>query len=452
MPTADHGNFDVAIEASRTLLRSTLAGIIATGAPPQTVDSNGVRALVTPQLSLNDVLLSTDDSFTASVDLAGSTIDVQQVPFLPNPIPPGMGRIPLAGTVNVTDTLEMRLTTFVVDLSADAARGQPSVEVHLDEVKLFGSGWLVMIAMYLDLLGISRAKIIELLETGVHDAVVQSLNAKGLVTLVPPPTAPALGLAPASAALLTQRESLHLLYRYGGTSGTPSLITRSMLSPGSGERAALSLANAFILRDLLRPAVAGALGLPAAGFLPSHPCAWAGSASIGGTLPTGVASAGFSSMLAGIDEAGLVHVVLVANATGTRGSFTLTAIVDISMRLTVSQTGTGLSISMAPAGPPLVISDYSIAWWVYTIAALAGWGTVLAVLLIIDAFGGLFSNGPISGAVFAALPSRSFSIPLPLPGLALSRVRQTQPDATRRILPSGLPDPFRSHDLIMTFV
>src|SRR2546421_2236017 len=157
-----------------------------------------------------------------------------------------MGRIPLAGTLSVTDTLEMRGTTFVVDLSPDAARGQPSVEVHLDEAKLFGSGWLVMIAMYLDLLGISRAKIVELLETGVHDAVVQSLSAKGLVTLVPPPAAPALGLAPGSAALLTQRESLHQLYRYGGTSGTPSLITRSMLAAGSGERAALSLSNAFI--------------------------------------------------------------------------------------------------------------------------------------------------------------------------------------------------------------
>jgi hypothetical protein len=57
MPVADHGNFDVAIEASRTLLRSTLTGIIATGAAPQTVDSNGVRALVTPQLTLNDVML-----------------------------------------------------------------------------------------------------------------------------------------------------------------------------------------------------------------------------------------------------------------------------------------------------------------------------------------------------------------------------------------------------------
>lgn len=452
MPTADHGNFDVAIEASRILLRSSLAGIIATGAAPQTVDSNGVRALVTPQLSLKDVMLSTDDSFTASIDLAGSTIDVQQVPFLPGPIPPGMGRIPLAGTLNVTDTLEMRLTTFVVDLSADAARGQPSVEVHLDEGVLFGSGWFVMIAMYLDLLGISRQKVVELLETGVYDAVVQSLNAKGLVTLVPPPTAPALGLVPGSAALLTQRESLHLLYRYGGTSGTPSLITRSMLAAGGGERAALSLSNAFILRDLLRPAVAGTLGLPAAGFLPSHPCAWVGSAPLAGSLPTGLASAGFISMLAGIDEAGLVHVVLVATATGTAGSFTLTATIDISMRVTVSQTGTGLSISIAPAGAPRVVSDYSIAWWVYGIGALTGSGTVLAVLAVIDAFGGLFSDGPISSAVFAALPSRSFSIPLALPGLTLSRVRQTQPDATRRTLPSGLPDPFRSHDLIMTFV
>jgi hypothetical protein len=450
MPTADNGNFDVTIEASRTLLRSTLAGTIATGAAPQTIDSNGVRALVTPQLSLVDIMLSPDNSFTATIDLAGSTIDVQQVPFLPGPIPPGMGQIPLAGTLNVTDTLEMRLTTFVVDLSPDAARGQPSVEVHLDEAKLFGSGWLMMIAMYLDLLGISREKIVELLETGVHDAVVQSLNAKGLVTLVPPPAAPALGLVPASAALLTQRESLHLLYRFGGTSGTPSLITRSMLAAGSGERAALSLSNAFILRDLLRPAIAVPLGLSPAGFLPSHPCAWTGSAPVG-VAPTGVATASINSMLAGIDEAGLVHVVLVATATGTGGSFTLTATIDISMRVTVTQTGTGLSISIAPAGPPAVSSDYSIAWWVYGIGVLTGSGSLLTVLAVIDAFGGLFSNGPISGAVFAALPSRSFNIPLALPGLTLSRVRQTQPDAPRRTL-LGLPDPFRSHDLIMTFV
>ena len=170
-----------------------------------------------------------------------------------------------------------------------------------------------------------------------------------------------------------------------------------------------------------------------------------------GVAPTGVATASINSMLAGIDEAGLVHVVLVATATGTGGSFTLTATIDISMRVTVTQTGTGLSISIAPAGPPAVSSDYSIAWWVYGIGVLTGSGSLLTVLAVIDAFGGLFSNGPISGAVFAALPSRSFNIPLALPGLTLSRVRQTQPDAPRRTL-LGLPDPFRSHDLIMTFV
>jgi hypothetical protein len=261
-----------------------------------------------------------------------------------------------------------------------------------------------------------------------------------------------------------------------GPAGNTSLISRSMLLTGSltgapVDVAALSLGNVSLLRDFLRDlTLRGApLGLPLSMFITGHPCLFVGPISITrrgsivvpflpGGLPAGFSDISLESLIAGIDESGLLHIVARLTATGVGGAFTVNATVDTSFRFAATVSGGTLTLSLTPITPAVVASDVSIAWWMYLAGALTGSLTLVGVLAAIDDFAGLLINGALGTAIGGLFPT--ISAPIPLPGraaaLTVRAVRSTQPDsATRSVtfLPGfTVSDPFRSHDLIVNLV
>jgi hypothetical protein len=467
MPIADNGGFDVTIELNRAALAAAVAGTLSVPLARSTVSVGGIQADVTPVASIRDVELLGSDDVVAVIGIDGTTLQVTAVPSLPGPIAPWLGLITLAGHVRVTDHLEIRNFALIVDFSPDALRGQPGIVATLDEATLFSSPLMILYLAGTVLQGqgayqAARAAILTTLQNSFEDAVRAALVGLGVVTLASPPGLP---LAPRFAALRTRSQSLHLLYAVGGPAGDTNLISRSMLmTSGAGvplDAVALDVSNACLLRDLLRPVLTARLALPTAGFLPGHPCFFVGAAplTVPGGTPTGTAGVVVNSVVTGIDEAGLLHVVIRLTVLGIGGAFTYRATINAAMRMTATLSGRTLTVALAPAGTPVVTgSDIEIAWWVYAAAAFTGGSLLLSILATIDILGGLLLAGPVGAAVGAVIPTVPVSTPLPgrVPPLALRSTSLNQTDAARRTItlpgPVTIPDAFRSHDVILNFV
>ncbi len=472
MSAADNGGWDVAVEVATNALSSLVGSLLPPQLQQRPVASPLFQGTVTPQAAVGAMSLTTAGDLTANVSIDGTVLTVTNlnfpIPGVTNPPPAWLRDVPLKGTVHVTDRLEMRANALVIDFTPTPVLNQPVVTADVDEDSVLAAP-LVQFALAFAFnaggqAGYEQAKTNLLqtirtnVETGVRDAVV----ALGVVTLVP---APPLPFAITASSFRAAPASLHVLYAMG-PAGNTSLITRSMLLTSSltgapVDAAAISLGNVSLLRDFVAASLMGPpLGLPAALFLAGHPCLFVGPVGIplpGGAIP-GVAGVTLDSLIAGIDEAGLLHVVARLTATGTAGAFTATALVDNAFSFAATSAGGTLTVAVTPVVPSAVTSDVSIAWWMYVAGALAGGLTLVGVLAAIDAFAGSLANGALGTAIAGALPS--FTAALPLPGRAAAltprALTSTQADSVRRtvtLFPGiTLTDPFRSHDLIVNLV
>lgn len=489
MSSADNGGWDVAIEVAANAL-SSLVGPLLPQLPQRQLVTPAFQGTVTPQAIVTGTSLTTAGDLTANVSIDGTNLRVTNLtiplPNVMNPPPDWLDDIPIKGTVRVTDRLEMRPTltagglasaTLVIDFAPTPVLNQPSIVAEIDDS--FLTAPLVSIA-----LGVAfnaggqqgfeqlRDNLRQAIRTNIEAAVRSAVVGLGVITLVP---APALPFAITASAFRATPTSLHVLYAMGPP-GNTSLITRSMLltsslTGASVDVAALSLGNVSFLRDFLRDlTLRGApLGLPLSMFISGHPCLFVGPISITrrgsqvvpflpGGPPDGISDISLDSLIAGIDEAGLLHVVARLTATGSAGAFTVSALVDNSFRFAATTTGGALTLTVTPIVPAVVSSDVSIAWWMYLAGALAGGLTLVGVLAAIDIFAGLLVNGAIGTAIAGALPTIAVPIPLPgrAPALALRALTSMQPDSATRstTLSPGftISDPFRSHDLIVNLV
>jgi hypothetical protein len=172
----------------------------------------------------------------------------------------------------------------------------------------------------------------------------------------------------------------------------------------------------------------------------------------------GITRVTLDSLIAGIDEAGLLHIVTRLTATGTMGTFTVSALVDNSFRFAATSRGGTLTLTVTPIVPSAVTSDVSIPWWMYVAGAVVGGMTLVGVEVAIDSFAGLLINGAIGTAIAGVLPTITAPVPLPgrTPALTPRALTSTQPDSARRLVTFApgitIPDPFRSHDLIVNLV
>jgi hypothetical protein len=476
MSVADSGGFDIAIELNRTAILAAIASgaTIPVSTRPFTLPN--VSGTITPSVRVTNLAMASNDDITITLTIDGTVLTVTSQSIFPIPgggsLPPELSRVDVGGTVAVTDRLEIRGTSLVADFSDDAARGQPAVVPALDEAKVLASP---LVTLYLasrllsgGLAAYTQAKqeLLTQIRDGVRDAVHDAVVALGTVTLVPAPSTPPIVVS--AAALRTRAESLHLLYTVGGTPGNPASITRSMLltSTSTGlplDAAALCLSNAFLLRDVLRPAATGFFGLPAGGFLAGHPCWFIGAAPFTppGGLPTGVASMTVDSLIGGTDEASRMHVIIGFTVNGFGGAFTYKATVDVTIALGVTAAAGAITFTVTPT-VAVTSSDVEIPAWVYIASALSGNALLLTILLEIDVVAGTLIAGPLATALGGLLPAVAFPLPLParVPPLAPRQPPNlNQPDAPTRIatltisgIPLPLPDPFRAHDFITNYV
>ena len=376
MPTPDHGNFDFVIEIGAPAIVSVLRST-ALPAPVQSdvVIPNMLRGRLIPQVAIADARLSNTPVITIDFDLAGTILRVTDLTFPPpnvgNPPPAWLSDIPIGGLVHVTVPLLLTSNVLVIDFRPAPLLGFPSVQASLDQNTILAAPYVQFLLAQAFLVGgqagyeQARDQLLDQARIATENAARNQIRALGTVVLVPAPT---LGIPITGSRLLTAPPSLHVLYALGGPLGNPALITRSMLLMSSvsgmpADAAAVCLNNTSLLRDFVRPAAAGAFGIPVASFFPLHPCLFFGPPAVvppavyGGPI-TGVSSVTLDSLIAGIDEAGSLNVITRLTVNGVAGSFTVIATVASVFAIAVTVAGGIMSMAVTPVLPPAVLERY----------------------------------------------------------------------------------------------
>ena len=465
MPTANNGNFDVVIEANGaaiTTAANTLLPLQIPAAIP--FSQSGITAELRPRVRVASTSFPGRPAILFTLDTTGTQINVTQIQLdgsAPVPIPNGL--IPLDGTITIQDSLEIRSNSLVVDFAASAS-GDPVVVPHFNEAHILSSPVVMLYIAFRVLQGSSpaaaRAEVMDLINQAAIGGISTILH--GTIPVMP--SSPPLTVMD----FRTTSASVEILCVVGGLPGNRSLITRSILrSNTSGvfvDQAALCVNNASLLRDFIRPALTTRFALARSGFNALHPFWWAGSAPLAIPSIPLVSSTSLTFITAGIDESQGLHIVGSAVASGVAGAFSVSIRFNIRLTITATTNGTRLTITPALSGAPAVSSDVSIAWWVYVAGILAGGIGIVAVLAAIDAFGGLFLNGPIAGAITGAIGSSvpPINVPVSGPGMPrivsmVSSVSLFQADSLPRMflipgMSAMISDGFRQHDMIITMV
>ena len=474
MSGLDNGGFDLVVTLTEpTISTAARSSLGPATIPPRAVNTGQLVGTVRPAAQVTGAALPGGTDVVITIDLTGSILHVTEASLGGGArvaVPAWMADIPISATVDVTGRFTQGGsggTSVFADFTVSGS--YPTVTTTLDESETLAAP---LIQLYLASVILSnpgdsnpylaaRAAVVAMLETAVSDAV---RGAAGTIrSLIAGPPA---GLPITSLTLLeTPRFALTLCYRMGGPGGSTSSIGRLnvLTNTASGlpvDVAVLTLSNGGIFRDLLRPAISGALGLNPSGFLPGPQFAWFGSRAlpIPGGLPPGVAGISLTSLVLGIDEAGRLRVSGSVLGTGTAGTFTVTATVGQAFSLGASPSPTGFNLTIAPSGPPTVTSDVQIPAWVYAASFLTGGVLLASVLLAIDLFAGPLISGPIGGAVTTAIGS-GLTVPVPrpagLPPVSPRLITSFQADAAARSITIGpvvVPFPFRDHDLIVNLV
>jgi hypothetical protein len=253
--------------------------------------------------------------------------------------------------------------------------------------------------------------------------------------------------------------TIRLLVTLGGTPGNPTAITRSSLrAPAPGvtpDVAVLIVSNACLLRDIVRPRIAAAFGIPLAAFSSASPCA------LTGPVPSTLAGlpGGFmiSNLQAGIDEMGFLAArfdfSVPFDPTGTLvGTFTQQLLASITMApVTVIRFVTATPLATAP--PPTLTTRIVRPWWVYLFGPLFAPSSA-GLQALSDAINSALAGGPLGGTLSAAFGGAAVTIVLPTggaPPFTTGRLSLFQGDAIFAVVAGQSTSAFRNHDLIINF-
>lgn len=228
MAVADHGGFDVAVEVSLEEITRTVRDLLGSVAvAPTTLSTPMVSGEIVPKVRVTGVSLATDHDVTVRLDISGTLLRITSIAIPGGPATPLSwgAEIPIGGTVEVTDHLEVRGTAVVVDFTRDSS----AIRVTVDRRPVLESPLGRMYAAYrraTDPPCDPEQEILDLEREKAASAIGRVLTGSGCVTVVPPlpPTATSLQLRVGPG-------SVHLLYMLSsGEAGDPCAITRSMLA------------------------------------------------------------------------------------------------------------------------------------------------------------------------------------------------------------------------------
>jgi hypothetical protein len=450
MSRADSGGFDLGLHLSIGALRRQLQPAIATPIPNQISHVGGWGDLTfSTQIGLTELGLEPDCSLRATLSTAGTSLTWPALVWNGITLAPA-GTQPFSFDLTVVARPVASGTSLSIALAADA------VAVHI------GPGTLEAIPgifQWLALVGLTqgraaqaaeRARLYRDTESGlaatINGALPRSLP---LGTLPSPPVR--------DVRITCSGDELRVLMTIGGVAGNPSAITRSPIRRSASgvplDVAGVVVGNHCVLRDVLRPALATGLSLPASGFTASAPCLWGGNAPLpAATTVAGVRPA-VTSVHGGIDSAGMLRVALHFEGRHSSGGFGFHGDVDLGFGATITGSGASRSLQLPLSTTVVKNLDIWVEWWVYAAAIVVSPLVALAIALT-DAFVGGALAGGINSAISGAIPNGRLALPLPAGGIGPTSLRMSQPDAEAQsiVLLGGfitIPD-FPANDVILT--
>ena len=167
------------------------------------------------------------------------------------------------------------------------------------------------------------------------------------------------------------------------------------------------MANDWLMRNTVRPAMATGLDLAASGFREPHPCFWSGEQYL---LQKWDMQVKITQALGQIDQAGNALVSLSLRAGHSTGAFGLSATATIGLKVEVADD----TLHIAVLEPKVSGVDLEIAWWVYVTAALfPGDPLVLLALGIADACAGGDAVAALVNALTGKLHIEEKDLPVP---------------------------------------
>lgn len=280
MSTLDHGGADVAFELPKAELLIDISRNLVHPSATTNFATAFLRGVLTIRARVVDLELVAPDRITFHYALATTSLEVTEVfrRLRWVAVSPNLPPISLDGRARGDHAIEVSGTDVRVRFAGNAASVADAVAVTFEPGAFFSEPlieallWENSLSFPDDSFAVDRLKqdLTREVEGALHDAMVYYLG------LFNPPS---LANVPAFAGPLVtvaafglRGQTLHAVFAIGGSTGTPTVIGRSNLrSVSPPDRAALVLSNAALLRDVLRPIMVGILGMPATGFLASHP-------------------------------------------------------------------------------------------------------------------------------------------------------------------------------------
>ncbi len=187
----------------------------------------------------------------------------------------------------------------------------------------------------------------------------------------------------------------------------------------------LVVANYWLFRHGIRPAVAKGLGLDDAHFSQLHPCCWIGTKEL--TSQLGI-SLSLTSLLAQIDMTGALIVSGSINGQDSAHGVSITGSFSVGAQLSTDKGRVTVTLLT-----PRVTLGVDIAAWVWVTAAMTGGSTAVVAVAVTQAIAGGELQGAVSGALASKLPP-SLGVNLPDVGVVPVVISTTQPDAEFQVI------------------
>jgi hypothetical protein len=460
MTIADHGGFDIITDitpalATRALRpRWTFTPVSVMFSTPE------LEGTATIQLSAPEVGFEPGEMLVVRLSLSGSAVEVASVTGFPM-IPPALRNVTISGSIVLRDTVDASGRSVEVDMTDNPPRMTPDAAVELDRAAILRSPLVELVIAYARIQGGEeeamrvRELLITRATTILHDELRNFLSRTPIrqqLLAFPVNFAPGTGVPDTQSPVSVNTPTATL--RVGAGLGSPlgrlTRITRSNLA--GGDQLAVIIANACLIRDLVRAPVDRVLGLSSSGaFVADDPFVWTGNLNI----PIPNATLSLTSMAVFIDETQRLVVTVSATASVLNGAATVFVSLRVPISFTVTTNAGGLLVTLSPGPAAVLSSRVDVAWWVYAAVLFGGGPFLAAVLAIADAIADGAIGGPIAVEVDRAIPDQ-IPVPIPLPaGVPMLSVRGTslfQADAPQRTLmvgPITMPAAGRDHDLVV---
>jgi hypothetical protein len=460
MTIADSGGFDIVTDITSLLASRVLGSLVTFPSIMQDFGTPEVRGTANIEFTMPQVQFEPGEMFVVRLSLDTSNLLVAEVTDF-GPIPSALQRVPIAGTVQIRDTLDAIGRNVDVDTVENPSRMTPDATVELDRAMLLRAPIVELYTAIVEMMqgpdAAMRARE-ELISTAT--TVMQDQLRNYLVTMpirqtllaFPQNFAPGTGVPDTRSpiAIGTPTATLRIGLGLGGLSGAITRITRSNI--GSGDMFALIVSNGCLLRDLIRPNIDRLLGLSGSGiFIPDDPFLWTGRRAI--PIP-GVGTLFITDIAVFVDEGQRLILTGSASATLLEGAVSVAVSLRIPVSFTMTTDSTGLTVTLTPGAAAVTSSRVDVAWWVYVAAAFGGGPLLIAALAIADAVADGAIASPIAGEINRAAQATTFQIPLPagVPQLRVTGTSLFQADAPRRTIRIGtipMPAAGRDHDLVV---